>query len=88
MNPLNRKLWRNISKNRGQFLAIMAVILVGVSMYIAMNTAYFNLSQSTETFYEEHNFADYYFTFPGNHCGTSGSRVTLAAGRIQTDIPC
>lgn len=92
MNPLNRKLWRNISKNRGQFLAIMAVILVGVSMYIAMNTAYFNLSQSTETFYEEHNFADYYFhvvrapeiivrqieAVPG---------VTQAAGRIQTDVP-
>ena len=92
MNPLNRKLWRNISKNRGQFLAIMAVILVGVSMYIAMNTAYFNLNQSTETFYEEHNFADYYFhvvrapeiivrqieAVPG---------VTQATGRIQTDVP-
>jgi putative ABC transport system permease protein len=71
----------------------MAVIIaVGISLYIGITTAFFNLSQSQQGFYQDNNFADYYFyvvrapesilkqveRVPG---------VSLASGRIQKDVP-
>lgn len=91
MGALHKKLWRTIGKTKGQFIAVTAVVTVGIAVYIAMTTAYFNLNESKEKFYRDHNFADYYFhvvkapqqvtkqivTIPG---------VTGVTGRIQKDV--
>lgn len=91
MSALYKKLWRTIGKTKGQFIAVAAVVTVGIAVYIAMTTAYFNLNESKEKFYRDHNFADYYFqvvkapqqvtkqieTIPG---------VTGVTGRIQKDV--
>lgn len=61
MGALQKKLWRTIGKTKGQFLAVAAVVTVGIAVYIGMTTAYFNLNESKEQFYRNHNFADYYF---------------------------
>lgn len=92
MNVFNRKLWRTILSTKGQFLAVVAVITIGICIYISMSTAYYNLSRSRDLFYKESNFAGYYFhvvrapmqvtrqieTIPG---------VIKATGRIQKDVP-
>lgn len=92
MGALNKKLRRTIRSTLGQFLAVAAVVALGVSAYIAMSTAYYNLDHSRELFYRESNFADYYFqvirapqqitrqieAIPG---------VLSASGRIQEDVP-
>ncbi|MEG6520440.1 ABC transporter permease [Desulfotomaculum sp. 1211_IL3151] len=92
MSLLGRKLWRTIWQTKGQFLAVVAVVMVAISFYIAMTTAYFNLNSSKETFYREKSFADYYFQvinapqqitkqielLPG---------VNKVTGRIQKDVP-
>lgn len=92
MKALNKKLWRTIKSTKGQFLAVAAVVAVGISVYIAMSTAYLNLEQSKDRLYRNYNFADYYFhvikapeqvtrqieALPG---------VTVATGRIQKDLP-
>ncbi|HBT20603.1 MAG TPA: hypothetical protein DEA47_04480 [Peptococcaceae bacterium] len=89
---MTKKLWRAIWNTKEQFLAVVAVVMIGVAVYIAMTTAYFNLNRSQEVFYRESNFADYYFhvvraprqiirqieTLPG---------VIKATGRIQKDVP-
>ncbi len=91
MSALNNKLWRTISKTKGQFIAVVAVVVVGVAVYIGMTTAYYNLNASKEKFYRDRNFADYYFqvvkapqqvtkqieTIPG---------VAGVTGRIQKDV--
>ncbi|AGL02407.1 ABC transporter permease [Desulfoscipio gibsoniae] len=91
MSALNKKLWRTIGKTKGQFLAVVAVVTVGIAVYIAMTTAYYNLNASKEKFYRDNNFADYYFhvikapqqvtrqieTIPG---------VAGVTGRIQKDV--
>lgn len=61
MNVLTRKLWRTIGSTRGQFLAVAGVVTVGITVYIAMSTAYYNLNRSRAAFYDENDFADYYF---------------------------
>lgn len=91
MGALHKKLWRTIGKTKGQFIAVAAVVTMGVAIYIGMTTAYFNLNASKEQFYREYNFADYYFhvikapqqvtrqieALPG---------VTGVTGRIQKDV--
>jgi putative ABC transport system permease protein len=92
MGILGKKLWRHIKHNKGQFIAVVAVVMVGIIAYIAMSSSYYNLSQSQEKFYQENNFADYYFqvvkapqqvikqveVLPG---------VKRVSGRIQRDLP-
>ncbi len=92
MGILGRKLWHFIRHNMGQFLAATAVVTIGIMAYIALNTTYYNLSQSQTKFYQENNFADYYYqmvkapeevvkqveTIPG---------VMGVTGRIQKDLP-
>ncbi|MBC7344876.1 MAG: ABC transporter permease, partial [Clostridia bacterium] len=61
MRALTRRLIRLIWKTKGQFTAIASVVAVGVTVYIAMSTAFLNLEHSRDLFYKEMNFADYYF---------------------------
>ncbi|MDI6906907.1 MAG: FtsX-like permease family protein [Thermoanaerobacterales bacterium] len=89
---LIKRLGRTVLQTKGQFAAIVAVVALGLSVYISMTTAYFNLSRSKELFYRENNFADYYF-----HVVRAPQQVTRrieaipgvikATGRIQQDVP-
>lgn len=92
MSALTRKLLRTIKSTRGQFVALVAIVMLGVIVYISMSTAFFNLSRSQQVFYQENDFADYFFhvvkapevivkqieAVPG---------VVKATGRIQEDVP-
>jgi len=92
MNVLLMKLWRTIWNTKGQFLAVAAVVMVGISVFISMTTSYYNLNRSQDLFYRENNFADYYF-----HVVRAPQEITKqiesvpgvikATGRIQMDIP-
>ncbi len=92
MNVLTRKLRRTIGSTRGQFLAVAAVVTVGITVYIAMSTAYYNLNRSQAAFYAENDFADYYF-----HVVRAPQQITRqveavpgvekVTGRIQKDVP-
>jgi len=91
MGALHKKLWRTIGKTKGQFIAVAAVVTMGIAVYIGMTTAYFNLNESKDQFYREHNFADYYF-----HVVKAPQQVTKqieaipgvtgVTGRIQKDV--
>ena len=92
MSPLTKKLLRTIWSTKGQFFAVVAVVALGVSVYISMSTSYNNLYASRENFYQETNFADYFF-----HVVRAPQQVThrieavpgveRATGRIQKDVP-
>ncbi len=92
MRVLFKKLFRTIRNTRGQFLAVTAVVAVGIAVYISMATSYYNLNRSRDEFYRENNFADYYFHVvraPEQVAGQIGSLPGVAAvsGRIQKDVP-
>lgn len=91
MSTLTKKLWRVIKHTRGQFLAVMAVITIGVLIYVSTNTAFYNLKAAKESFYQEYDFADYYFYVIRAPQGIIKqieliSGVTKATGRIQKDV--
>lgn len=58
---LFNKLMRTIWNTRGQFLSLVLVVSLGIMTYICMSTTYFNLENNMDRFYQECNFADYYF---------------------------
>lgn len=91
MNILNRKLLRTIRATLGQFIALAAVVMVGVVIYIALTTAFYNLSRSQNLFYQENDFADYYFHVVNAPEGIikqveAVPGVIKATGRIQKDV--
>jgi len=92
MNVLNKKLARTVRSTRGQFLAVAAVIMVGIAVYISMTTASENMTRAKELFYRENNFADYYFHVikapeAAARLVEAVPGVTKATGRIQKDVP-
>lgn len=91
MGILLRKLGHFIHRNLGQFLAATTVVMVGIMVYVSMNTAYYNLSQSQSRFYNDNNFADYYFQVvkaPEEVVKRikAVEGVKRATGRIQRDV--
>lgn len=92
MRVLTKKLWRTVRSTRGQFFAVTAVVMVGITIYISMATTSYNMTRSRDTFYREYNFADYYFHVIRAPQGVirqieAVPGVVKATGRIQKDVP-
>ena len=45
---------------KGQYIAILVIITLGILIFIAMSMAAINLSTTLDTYYEETNFADFF----------------------------
>lgn len=60
MKKLNLRLLRLIGGSIGQFLAVVAVVTVGLLIYTAMGMAVRNLELSVESYYQASQFADVY----------------------------
>lgn len=58
MNLLDRKLFRDLMRLKGQALTIALVVGVGVASYITLRTAWRALGQSRAVYYDNYRFAD------------------------------
>ncbi len=92
MSVLGRRMWRTIWHTKAQFLAMIALVMLGTAAYVSMSTAYYNLDRTKAVFYRETNFADYYFHVVRAPEEVTGqiARVTGVAavtGRIEEDVP-
>ncbi len=58
MDPLNRKLVRELWQMRGQALAIMLVIAAGTATYVMARCTMGSLHGTLEAYYTSHRFAD------------------------------
>lgn len=58
MKILFRNLLRDIKKSKGQFISILIIVILGVTFYTAINSAFRNLSNSSMKYYEEYRLAD------------------------------
>ncbi|MGE5391205.1 MAG: ABC transporter permease [Deltaproteobacteria bacterium] len=91
MPVLNRRLWRMVASGKGQFAALVSVVMLGVMIYISMTTAYFNLYRSQQSFYQQCRFADYFFSVVKAPRDITSRIETLpgivaASSRIQKDV--
>lgn len=58
MNSLDRKLFREVFRLRGQALTIAVVVASGVACYISLQSAWHALYSSRDLYYETNRFAD------------------------------
>lgn len=58
MKILFRNLLRDIKKSKGQFISILVIVILGVTFYTSINSAFRNLSSSSMNYYEEYRLAD------------------------------
>jgi ABC-type transport system, involved in lipoprotein release, permease component len=56
MKKLTRMLLRDIKRSAGQFIAIIAVVAMGVTMYTGINSTFKNLEKTRDEYYENYNF--------------------------------
>ena len=58
MSPLDRKLWRDLRRMKGQVIAIMLVIAVGVMLQVMMSGLVASLTETRRAYYERNRLAD------------------------------
>ena len=90
MNILFRNLLRDIKKSKGQFISILIIVILGVTFYIAINSAFKNLSNSSSEYYSEYRLADIWVDLYSAPIGIkekveSIPNVKTATGRIVKD---
>lgn len=91
MGVLARRVFRLIKTSPGQFIALCTIVMLGVLIYIAMTTAFYNLSQSQLDFYHKTRFADYFFQVVKAPTSVVGQvqylpGVARASAKIQMDV--
>lgn len=91
MKVLNKKLLRDLWKNKGQFLSALIIVIIGVMFYSSLNSAYRNLEGASQKYYEENRFADLWVSVlkaPENMEERIGGLpfVERATGRIIEDV--
>ena len=58
MRVLDKKVWRELRRMRGQALAIIAVIVGGVTTMVMFLSTYDSLLHTRESFYQDNHFAE------------------------------
>ena len=58
MKALDRKLWRDLWKMKGQALAIVLVIVSGVATFVMLRSTMDSLRLTQKRFYQDYSFAD------------------------------
>ena len=75
MKTLSLKRWRDIKRQKWQFVAVVVTVVLGVSMFAGTFNAYLNLGSSLEGSYERLGMAD--MTVTGANDGFRESVVAL-----------
>jgi putative ABC transport system permease protein len=87
---LTRKLRRDLWRHRGQFAAVVVVLAIGVTVFIAASDAYRNLRDSFDRAYASQRLPDVVLTGPNAH-DVADAAVALPGGpfvdtRTQADL--
>lgn len=89
---LDLMLLRMIGRSKGQFAAVLTIIILGIAIYTALNMTSVNMDHTVETYYRENRFADLTLQIaavPAQEIKTLQriDGVEKAMGRISIDVP-
>src|SRR5512133_627213 len=62
MKALNRKLWRDLWRMKGQVFAITLVVMSGVATFIMFISTMDSLNLTRDSFYRDYRFAEVFVT--------------------------
>ncbi len=92
MNPLMRKAFRDLWRSRALFISVIALLALGVGIFVTMYSAFLNVKSSEDFAYEELKFADaFYIVAPPIPLRAADvirdmDGVAVAHGRYVADI--
>lgn len=92
LNKTDTMLVRMIGRSKGQFFAVLTIIIMGIATYTALNMTSVNMNNTVETYYKENNFADLFLqtaAVPGQETEQLADieGVKDAVGRVTMDVP-
>ncbi|HET9454716.1 MAG TPA: ABC transporter permease [Gemmatimonadaceae bacterium] len=58
VSALNRKLWRDLRRQRGQVLSIALLVACGVTTVVGMRSTFDSLRRALDGYYDSHRFGD------------------------------
>lgn len=56
VKKIDTMLLRMIGHSKGQFIAVLTIIIIGVATFTALNMTSINMNNTVETYYKENNF--------------------------------
>jgi putative ABC transport system permease protein len=62
MKKLNLRLFRMIKKTKGQYVAVLSIIITGIFIFTAVSNSAVNLRNTLDDYYDTTNFADIFVT--------------------------
>ena len=92
MNKLMLMTLRDIKSNKGQYIAVILVVVVGITLYNAVLMSYRNLDNSVGYYYEEYRLPHLFAKFnrSSESIVAAAERidgVIAAQGRLVLDVP-
>lgn len=92
MQKLDKILLRMIFQAKGQFIAVVTIIALGLSVFTALNMTSVNMQSTVDRYYVENRFADVFFqTAPVPAQAVAELEtvegVASAMGRITIEVP-
>jgi putative ABC transport system permease protein len=92
MKKTDLMLFRMIKNSKSQFIAVLVIIIAGLSIYTSMNMAAVNLKTTLDAFYKDTNFASVFVSavrIPKSKVEDVGklAGVEKAEGRIVFEVP-
>lgn len=91
MRKLRLMIFRDIKSNLGQYVAVIVVIIIGISLYNALYMSYHNLKNSTDYYYSEYRLPHIFVRL--NRCPegvisriSAIEGVSQVQGRIVRDV--
>jgi len=92
MTKMDTMLYQMILHSKGQFIAVLTIIIVGIAVYIALGATAINMDNTVNAYYDENNFADIFIdaeTVPSGKVSqlTDIDGILVAQGRITIEGP-
>lgn len=89
---IDTMLYRMIKNSKGQFIAVLIIIIVGICVYSSLNMTSINMRNTVDSYYDENNFADLFIQtaeMPNNEVDQISKidGVKSVTGRISIDVP-
>lgn len=92
MKKLSLMVLRDIKKNKGQYIAVILVVIIGIALYNASYLSYQNLKNSTDYYYDEYRLPHLFIKLSKTPESIAGKieeieGVSKVQGRLVFDVP-
>lgn len=92
LHKIDTMLIRMIGNSKGQFIAVLTIIILGIATYTALNMTSINMNTTVETYYRQNNFPDLFLqtaAVPSQEVEQLSDieGVKEVMGRVTMDVP-